>query len=71
MHAKEEGLKMWERIKGRQSMIKTKKLGHFKTSREAVRKCRDRNFKMRRTESDLCHAMCCIARPFQGPCGPC
>ena len=71
MEAKEEGLKMWVRIKGRRRMIKTKKLRRFETSKEAVRNCRDKNCKMRCIESELCHAVCRIACPFKGPCGPC
>ena len=42
-----------------------------KTRKEAIRSCRDKGFKLRHKESELCHAMCCIACPLKGPCGPC
>ena len=43
----------------------------FQTSKEAVRSYRDKGFRFKHTESELCRAMCCTSRPLKGPCGPC
>ena len=43
----------------------------FQTSKEAVRSYRDKGFRFKHTESELCRAMCCTSRPVKGPCGPC